>query len=183
MTDTPAPPVTEDAPALYALLTRELPEGTAFATLHIGGSHTTLASGQAGSQPLLLRTLDLGARVMSATRFADEPPQPGELLAAAQDALDAFQTLRGRLAEGASLYTADGGIRQIALAAGLEAQPQMQLPLDLLEQAFERLLALPGADDSLPQPGPRQAATVAILRACMQALGFQDITLRSDAVA
>ncbi|WP_227001373.1 hypothetical protein [Pulveribacter suum] len=181
MTDTPAPPVTEDAPALYDVLARELPEAEAFATLHIGGSHTTLASGQAGSQPLLQRTLDLGARVTAATRFADEQPQPDELLAAAQEALAAFQALQGRVPEGASLYTADGGIRQIALAGGLEAQPQMQLPLALLEQVFEELLAAPAADGA--QPGPRLAATVVILRACMQALGFQGVTIRSDAVA
>lgn len=183
MTDTPAPPTTEDAPVLYRILADEVPAGSALTTLHIGGAHTTLASGHAAQAPLLLRTLDLGARVTAATRFAHQPPLPDELQAAGDAAQQAFAPLRERLALQSSLYTTDAGVRQIALAAGLEAQPELLLPLSALEALYQRLLQ-PGSD---AEPGelaaPHFAAAVVILRACLLALGFDSITIRSDAAA
>lgn len=187
MTETPAPPVSEDAPALYRLLAQDAPAGSALTTLHIGGSHTTLASGEAGSAPLLQRTLDMGARVTAATRFAQDTPRSDELQAAAEAALALFAPLRERLAPGSTLYTADTGVRRIALAAGLPAQPEMELALADVEALFERLLGHrpPEGGDDAPQlpPEGRFAAALAILRACLLGLGFERICIRSEALA
>ena len=187
MSDTPARPVTEDAPSLYRWLAQQAAPGTALTTLHIGGSHSTLASGMAGSAPLMQRTLDLGARVLAATRFAGDEPQPHELQAAAQAAQAVFAPLRQRLAPHSRLYSADSGIRRIALAAGLPAQPGMELPLASIEAVLQRLLGqappdAAGAAPPLPGEG-RFAAAVLILRAALLALGFERIHLRSDALA
>jgi len=187
MSDTPAPPVTEDAAALYETLVHEAPQASAVTTLHIGGSHTTLASGSASGAPALLRTLDLGARVLATTCLVHEPPLPEELHAAAAIAQAAWAPLREHLAPGSRLYTADAGIRQIALAAGLEAQPDMELPLQAVQQLFEQLLQPPAPAHDADAPAlpryPAFAATLVILRACLQTLGFTHLSLRSDAVA
>ncbi len=184
MTETPAPPLAQDAPALYTALSDEAPAGAALTTLHIGGSHTTVASGVAGSAPALLRTLDVGARVTATTCFAQDVPHPEELQAAAQAAQEAFAPLREAVDAGGALYTADAGVRHIALAAGLEAQPEMELTLAAVEQVFARLLGAAPERGAPPLPAEgRFAACLAILRGGMQALGFQRITICSDGAA
>ncbi len=183
MPATPAPTPTADAAALYQVLARTEPDGSALTVLHIGGSHTTLVSGHAGSAPQLLQTLDLGARVTAALHFAGEAPLPGELQAASDAALAAFAPLRERLAPGSTLYSADAGVRHMALAAGLPAQPDMQLERQALGQLLARLRTSPSADDALA-PLPRQArfaAALVILHAAMLALDLSRIVIRSDA--
>jgi hypothetical protein len=98
---------------------------------------------------------------------------------------DAVMPVRALLAPGSTLYTADGGIRQIALAAGLPAQPELRLPLEAVEHTFNRLAALslgrPATQDTLAQDNAF-AATLLILRECLHHLGFDHIVVRSDAV-
>ncbi len=185
MTATPAPRATHDAPALYDALAREAPAGTAVTTLHIGGSHTTLASGQAGSAPTLLATFELGARVTATLHFASELPLPQELARASEAAQAAFAVQRPHLAGGSTLYTADADIRQVALAAGLQAQPELELELAAVGQLLERLQhPQPGTGAQPEAPAlPRQArfaAALVILHAAMQALGFARILIHGD---
>ena len=183
MPQTPAPLSPEDAAALYQALRAE-GMADALTTLHIGGAHTRLLSGAADA-PALLRTLDIGARVTAATCFAHQPPTEAELEHAIMLVEDAVMPVRDLLAPGSTLYTADGGIRQIALAAGLPAQPELRLPLEAVEHTFNRLAALslgrPATQDTLAQDNAF-AATLLILREGLHHLGFDHIVVRSDAV-
>lgn len=183
-TTAPAPLSADDAGALYAALQAGPLAGTPVTTLRIGSTQTTLASGD-GPQARLLRSLPIGARATAALCFAQQPPTSAELEAAIARVEDAVMPVRALLPEASMLFTADAGIRQVALAAGLEAQPEMQLTLDAVERTFERLVAwtegrLAGQDD-LPQE-PAFAATLLILRETMQHLGFSAVVVRSDAV-
>lgn len=174
----------DDAATLYATLQAELLAGQPVTTLHIGGSHTTLASGRGEGEPAL-RSIAIGSRVTAATCFAYASPTEAELQSAASLIEQAVIPASAMLAAGSALYTADSGIRQIAIASGLQAQPEMLLTLQELEQTVERVTAValgrPGAPDDLPSD-PAFAATLLILRACLRHLGFDRIVIRSDGV-
>lgn len=180
----PAPLSAEDAGALYAALQAGPLAGTPVTTLHIGGSQTQLASGH-GPQARLLRSLPMGARATAAVCFAHQPPDGADLEAAIALVEDNVMPVRPLLAEQSTLFTADAGIRQVAIAAGLEAQPEMQLTLEAVERTFARLTAValgqPAAHAELPDDATF-AATLVILRETMQHLGFAAIVIRSDAV-
>lgn len=179
-----APPPSDDAAALYATLQAGPLAGQAVTTLRIGGSHTTLASGDGTAEPAL-RSLNIGSRVTAATCFSQSPPTGAELEGAIALVEDAVMPARDMLAAGSTLYTADAGIRQIAIAAGLEAQPEMQLTLDDVERTFGQLAAVaegrPPAEDDWSLD-PAFAATLLILRESMQHLAFGHIVIRSDGV-
>ena len=179
-----APQPSDDAAALYATLQTGPLAGQPVTTLRIGGSHTTLASGHGEGEPVL-RSLNVGSRVTAATCFGHTPPTGAELEAAIALVEDAVMPARSMLADGSALYTADSGIRQVAIASGLEAQPEMLLTLDALENTFQRLVALslgrPASEDDLSDD-PAFAATLLILRECLQHLGFDRIVIRSDGV-
>jgi len=179
-----APQPSDDAAALYATLQAGPLSGQAVTVVRIGGSHTNLASGTGAQEPAL-RSMNIGSRVTAATCFSHTPPSAAELESAIELVEEAVMPARTMVAEGSTLYTADAGIRQIALAAGLEAQPEMQLSLGDVEQTFGRLAALalgrPASQDDLPGD-PAFAATLLILRECMQHLGFDHIVIRSDGV-
>lgn len=174
----------DDAAALYATLQAGPTAGQPVTTLHIGGSHTTLASGNGEGEPAL-RSLGIGSRVTAATCFGHTPPTEAELEAAITLIEDAVMPTRSLLAADSALYTADAGIRQIAIACGLEAQPEMLLTLEELEHTFHRFAAIalgrPASQDDLPTD-PAFAATLLILRECLQHLGFDRIVIRSDGV-
>ncbi len=77
----------------------------------------------------------------------------------------------------------DPGIRQIALRAGLEAQPEMELPRDAVEDLYQRVAsqAMAGTAASGIEGDAGFIATVVILRESMQHLGFDRIAILSDA--
>lgn len=188
MTDTPAtaPAVTDSAAtALYAVLARQAEEGAVLSTLHIGGSRTCVASGtitDAGETPSTYHAVAVGTRVMAALHLTHEPALAEDIERAMAAAFAAFAPLREAFAPGLELCTADACIRQVALAAGVQARPQMQLSLAQVQQAFERLRGnAPDAEPLPPQAG--FAATLVILRACMLELGFARIVIGSDAAA
>lgn len=179
-----APPPSDDAAALHAALQAGPLAGQAVTTLRIGGSHTTLASGDGSGEPAL-RSLNIGARVTATTCFSHSPPTGADLEGAIALVEEAVMPARAMLAAGSALYTADAGIRRIAIAAGVEAQPEMQLALEDVERTFGHLAAVAGgrpapADDWAHDPA--FAATLLILRECMQHLGFGRIEIRSDGV-
>ncbi|WP_311223027.1 MULTISPECIES: hypothetical protein [unclassified Acidovorax] len=180
----PAPLSADDAGALYAALQAGPLAGTPVTTLRIGGAHTTLASGS-GPQARVLRSLPIGARATAAVCFSHQPPTGAELEAAIALVEEAVMPVRPLLADQSALFTADSGIRQVAIAAGLQAQPEMQLTLDAVERTFERLVAVslgqPATHGNLPGDAAF-AATLLILRETMQHLGFATIVIRSDAV-
>jgi hypothetical protein len=173
----------EDALALYATLQSGPLAGTPVATLHFGGAQGAVASGR-GVEPVV-QVLDIGTRVLAATCLHHAPPTAAELEQAIERAEDAVMPARAALVPGATLYTADAGIRQVAIAAGIEAQPEMRLPIDALESAFNRLAdrasGRPVAQDTLPDDSVF-AATLVLLRECLHHWGLDGIVIRSDAV-
>ncbi len=173
-----------DAGALYQALQAGPLAGSAITVLRIGAGHSSIASGTQ-AQARLLRTLEVGYYATAAACFRQDPPAEGELEHAIQVVEDAVMPVHAVLPPGTTLYTADAGIRQVALAAGIEAQPEMALPLDAVERTFHRLAAValgrPPAQEGLPE-GSVFAATLLILRECMQHLGFDRIVIRSDTV-
>lgn len=184
MPSTLAPLSPEDAAALYQALRAESAADIAITTLHIGAAHTWVLTGTADT-PAVIRTLDIGARVTATTCFAHQPPTEAEMEHAIMRVEDAVMPVRALLVPHSTLYTADSGIRQIALSAGLPARPELQLPLQAVEHLFNRLAALsqgrPASQDTLPQDATF-AATLLILRECLHHLGFDHIVIRSDAV-
>ncbi|GKT22494.1 hypothetical protein [Acidovorax sp. SUPP3334] len=173
-----------DAGALYQALQAGPLAGSPITVLRIGAGHSSIASGTQ-AQARLLRTLEVGYYATAAACLRHDPPAEGELEHAIQMVEDAVMPVYAVLPPGTTLYTADAGIRQVALAAGVEAQPEMALPLDAVERTFQRLAAVamgrPPAQEGLPE-GTAFAATLLILRECMQHLGFDRIVIRSDTV-
>lgn len=173
----------DDAVALYGALQAGPLAGSAITTLHIGGAQTTLASGT-GPAPQVL-TLDIGARATAAAHFRHPIPTAAELEHAIMVVEDAVMPARAALSPDSVLYTADAGIRQVAIAAGLEAQPELLLTLPVLEAAFNRVADIASGSPAAAEPAlddPAYAPTLLILRECLHHLGFSGIVIRSDAV-
>ncbi|MDA8455552.1 hypothetical protein M4R22_12330 [Acidovorax sp. GBBC 3334] len=172
-----------DAGTLYAALQAGPLAGSAITVLHIGAAHSSVASGT-GPQPHLLRTLDVGSYATAAACLRHQPPTGAEMENAIATVEDAVMPLRSALAEGSVLYTADAGIRQIALQAGIAAQPDMELPLDAVERVFQRVaarsLGAPAVQPQDPEDEPAFVATLLILREFLQHLGFGHIAIRPE---
>ena len=103
-----------------------------------------------------------------------EPPTARDIENAIATVEDAIAPLQDLLAADSTLYTADPGIRQIALRAGLEAQPEMELPRGAVEDLYQRVAgqAMAGTAASGIEGDAGFIATLVILRESMQHLGF-----------
>ncbi len=153
--------------------------GGAVVTLHVGDETTHVAAGT-GPAPAVQFTLPLGARRTGTGEFRHDPPTPGEMELAIMTVEDEVMPLARQLPTGATLYTADAGIRQIAHIAGLADAPQMRLPLDDVERVYNLLAAVAlgrPASMSGVRTDPPFAATLTLLREFMHHLGFGAVVI------
>jgi exopolyphosphatase/pppGpp-phosphohydrolase len=162
-----------------------LPSGTAPAAsltvLHIGAEQTTVRHHQGSTQATPL-ALDIGAQKTAQQFFKHAPPSPYELENAIATVEDEVMRVRPQIVPGSRLVTSDAAIREIARLAGLAPAAQIELPLDAMEQVFQRLtarsLGRPASQDDMPTD-TAFAATLLILREFMQHLHFASITVQA----
>lgn len=141
--------------------------------LHIGDEQAVLLSGS-DELPDSVHRLELGAARIARDFFRHDPPSSREIEAAIDAVEDQLMRVPRSTGAPARLASIDEGLRAWAAIAG----PTMSL--DTVEQWFQRLasasLGRPGAMAGLPA-GTEAAATLLVLRECMQHLGYASITL------
>lgn len=175
-------PTTDDLSAWKAAHTAAA--GNPAVLLRVGDDATQVWAGQ-GPQPTVLLTLAIGARRTGTGEFRHDPPTPGEMELAIMTVEDAVMPIARQVPPGATLYTADAGIRQIAHIAGQADAPQMRLPLDDVERVYNLLAAVAlgrPASISGVRTDPPFAATLTILREFMHHLGFAAVVILPQAV-
>jgi hypothetical protein len=130
--------------------------------LHIGANSTELAQHPA----VVLR---VGSEKIAREHFRHEPPTPLELENAIAAVEDEIARVHEGVRPGSRLYTRDAAVRDIALAVGVKPAAEMELALDAVEHAFERLPLRPMAKED--------AAALLILRELMHHLGYAAISV------
>jgi exopolyphosphatase/pppGpp-phosphohydrolase len=153
--------------------------GGAVAVLQMGDQTTYVAAGT-GPEPAVQFTLPLGARRTGTGEFKHDPPTAAEMELAIMTVEDEVMPLARHLPPGATLYTADAGIRQIAHIAGMADAPQMLLQLDDVERVYNLLAAVAlgrPASISGVRTDPPFAATLTLLREFMHHLGFGAVVI------
>jgi exopolyphosphatase/pppGpp-phosphohydrolase len=147
--------------------------------LHIGPEQTGIAVGQ-DAMPDVALTLTIGAQKTAREYFKHTPPSALELENAIVTVEDEITRVRNLMPAGARLVTTDMTIREITILSGITPGDIMRLPLQAMEQTFERLaqvcLRRPVPSDNLPT-SKAFAATLLILREFMHHLQFADITV------
>jgi len=157
------------------------PAAEPLTVLHIGAQQTTVLSrnGTSTATPLLL---DLGAQKTAQQFFRHAPPTPYELENAIAAVEDEVMRVQPQVARDSRLVTSDTVIRDLARLAGVAPAASMQLPIEAMEQVFQRLSALslgrPASQDELPSD-TAFAATLLILREFMHHLQFTSITIQA----
>lgn len=157
--------------------------GEPIVALHVGDDSTQVWAGD-GPQPTVLLTLAIGARRTGTGEFRHDPPTPGEMELAIMTVEDAVMPIARQLPPGATLYTTDASIRQIAHIAGVADAPQMLLQLDDVERVYNLLAAVAlgrPASISGVRTDPPFAATLTLLREFMHHLGFGAVVIGSAA--
>jgi exopolyphosphatase/pppGpp-phosphohydrolase len=158
-----------------------IPAGAAVTVLHIGAESTAVATGK-GKEAEALYVFKMGSRKTPAEYFSHDPITPGELENAIMAVEDELARARKLAAAGSKLLTTDATVREIALAAGLPDQPELNLNREAVEQTFGRLcaitLGLPRSREDIPADNAF-AATVLILRELMHHLNFESITVKN----
>lgn len=153
----------------------------ALTVLHIGAGHTAVATGQ-GAEAAATLVLPIGALITAQTFFRRSPPTPLEMENAIATVEDEVMRLPALLPPHSTLWSVDPLVRDIALMAGVAPGACMLLPLDLMEQTFERLAAVaegrPVVLEGLPE-STVFAAALLILREFMHHLGFSAIRVRA----
>lgn len=147
--------------------------------LRVGNDTTLVWAGQ-DPQPSVLLSLAVGARHSGTGGFRHDPPTPGEMELAIMTVEDAVMPIARLLPAGATLYTADAGIRQIAHIAGLADAAQLRLPLNDVECVYNLLAAVASgrpASISGVRTDPPFSATLTILREFMHHLGFGAVAI------
>jgi exopolyphosphatase/pppGpp-phosphohydrolase len=142
--------------------------------LQVGNDTTQVWVGE-GLQPAVMLMLALGARRTGTGEFKHDPPTAAEMELAIMTVEDEVMPLARHLPPGATLYTADAGIRQIAHIAGMADAPQMLLQLDDVERVYNLLAAVAlgrPASISGVRTDPPFAAILTLLREFMHHLGF-----------
>ena len=161
----------------YRLARAQAGPGQAIAVLHIGADHTAVASGQSDTEAATM-VLKLGERSTARAFFRRSPPSPLEMENAIASVEDELERVQAMLPPGATLWSTDPVVRDIALLAGVAPGAWMELPRVAMEQTFERLAAVaegrPVALEGLPET-PEFAAALLILREFMHHLGFSAI--------
>ena len=128
--------------------------------------------------------LNVGAAGVAHAFFRQDPPTPAQMEAAITAVEDEVMRVRRRIPAQSQLVTTDAALRDIARFAGIADQPVRILGIDAVEHLYRELAAVsertraPRADGA---SGPRYTATVLILREVMHHLGFQSLTVFSEA--
>jgi glutathione S-transferase len=133
--------------------------------LEVGEDKTTLGAA----------TLLVGWRTISRDYFRNDPPSAFDLENAIAAIEDEIARTHKTVAHGPAVVTTDETIRDIALASGVPAGPDVVLPIDAVERTYARMtarLGLPG--------NPRFAATVLLLRELMHHLQIERVFVRAD---
>lgn len=149
------------------------------AVLHIGAEQTIVMQG-GEVEPRAVLTLPIGARTTAAAYFKGLHARPMEIERAIAAVEDEVMKLRALIPDKAKLCTTDTAIAEIAVLAGAQKAPLMQLSLDAMERVFDRWTAVamgrPVTQDDVPT-SPPFAATLLILREFMHHLEFGEITI------
>jgi exopolyphosphatase/pppGpp-phosphohydrolase len=119
-------------------------------------------------------TLPVGVGDLARDVLRHDPPTPGELERGIELIEDALSAARLSKADRGTLLASHGAVHALP---GLQA-PEALLSLAALESLCQRLasraLGTPVPEAELPQ-GSEVAATLLVLRECMQHLGFDHI--------
>jgi hypothetical protein len=119
-------------------------------------------------------TLLVGWRTILRDYFRKDPPTPLDLENAIAAIEDEIERTHKTVDRGCGVVTTEETIRDIALASGLAAGPEVVLPLDAVERTCTRMTERAGL------PGnPRFAATVLLLRELMHHLQIDRIVSRA----
>jgi len=165
----------------YAAIRSRLGAVGQITVLHIGEEETTVAVG-GGPATDAVRTLAIGSMRTSRDYFKQSPPGRLEFEIAIEPVEDEIIKAHGMLPPGSKLYSADEGLRRIAVLAGVPEGDEMSLDLEAMERVFSRLAAVilgkPAAHEGIPDDNAF-AATLLILREFMHHLGYSSIGLLS----
>ena len=130
---------------------------------------------EADTTTLGAATLLVGWRTISRDYFRTDPPSPLDLENAIAAIEDEIERTHKTVDRGPGVVTPDETIRDIALASGLAAGPEVVLPLDAVERTYTRMTGRTGL------PGnPRFAATVLLLRELMHHLQIDRVVIRGN---
>jgi exopolyphosphatase/pppGpp-phosphohydrolase len=163
----------------FAALARSAAAGgssaTALATLlHIGDEHLVVLSGS-GATPDTVRRIELGRARIARDFFHHDPPTSREIERAIDFVEDEIMRLGKPAEDGTTLWVTGLDMRAWA------AIPGRTVPIETVEQWFQRLAAaLRGQPGSIPA-GREAAATLLILREFMHHLGYPAITVADAA--
>lgn len=177
-------PVALDAEAgirhVYRTVRAQAGPSEVLTVLHIADGHTAVAAGQ-GAEAAVTLVLPIGALKTAQTFFRRSPPTPLEMENAIATVEDEVMRLPALLPPHSTLWSVDPVVRDIALLSGVAPGACLLLPLDLMEQTFERLAAVaegrPAVLEGLPD-STAFAAALLILREFMHHLGFAAIRFR-----
>lgn len=135
-----------------------------------------------GTQPPVMRTIDIGVESIARNWFKHEPPTALELERAIEVIEDALERLRDLIADDLRLLSEDKGVLEIAAFAVAPDQVASPLNRELVEQTFGRLADIvqgrPASIERLPE-SRFFAARLLILREFMHHMKFDKITLEA----
>lgn len=146
--------------------------------LHIGAQQTRIEIRDNDGQPTARLDLAIGAVRTTSAQVRRYPPTPLELENAIMVVEDEVARARALVEGGSLLITNDASVREIARVAGLADQAVVDLPLEVVERTFERLVVV-----TQGRPDPRLpaslsfAVTLLILREFMHHLRFLSIRI------
>ena len=120
-------------------------------------------------------TLLIGWRTISRDYFRKDPPTPLDLENAIAAIEDEIERTHKTVDRGLGVVTTEETIRDIALASGVPAGPEVVLPIEAVERTYARMAGRAGL------PGdPRFAATVLLLRELMHHLDIERVIVRAS---
>ncbi|MEO6320982.1 MAG: hypothetical protein ABIR56_09885 [Polaromonas sp.] len=161
--------------AVHALI----PDTSLICVLHIGAEKTGVGVGDA-SVPRILPALAIGSEKTARAFFKHTPASPLELETAIETVEGEVMRARPLIPAGATLYTTDAAVREIAVLSGVGDAVPMQLSVEAMERTFDRLTSVaggrPASHEGLPV-STTFAATLLILREFMHHLQFSSITV------
>ncbi len=159
----------------YAAARLSAGPGPCIVALHIGAEQTAIAVGR-GALPDMVTLLPMGAERTAREQFRSAPPTPLAMENAIQVVEDGVMPLRPLIPLDALLFSADVGLREIALLSGLA--PDATLQLEAMERSFNRLVAVvEGLPDAQLPASNAFAARLLILREFMHHLQFAHIVV------
>jgi exopolyphosphatase/pppGpp-phosphohydrolase len=155
----------------------------AMTLLHIGAEQTVVTVGPE-FDPAAGLVLAIGSQKTARDYFKQTPASPLEIENAIAAVEDEVTRAKALIPPNSGLFTADAGVRAIALHAGVTDTASMRLSVDAMERVFNRFasvsLGRPGAHEGLPEDA-EFAATLLILREFMHHMQFPEITIVEQA--